>query len=91
MPELALEETVRLSVPIPKDLANRLTKTIPHGLKANIIRNLMECLASLIEQKGRGMIILLHDGKVGFVLPDGSTFYPSAPNRDNRNAHGTTG
>ena len=41
---MAKEEEVRLSVPIPQELHNKLDALIPWGLKASVVRSLLELL-----------------------------------------------
>jgi len=41
---------------------------------------MMEMLAEMLENEGTTCIILMHEGKIGFAMPNGRIYYPSASN-----------
>ena len=45
------EDTIRLSVPIEREVNDTFTAMLPHGLKAEVIR----CLVKLVINTQRGM------------------------------------
>lgn len=73
------EETIRLNVAIPQTLHDRISARVPHGLKADLVRRMMEMLAEMLENEGTTCIILMHEGKIGFTMPNGRVYYPSTP------------
>lgn len=59
------KEEVRLSVPIPIDLHNKLEALIPRGLKASTVRTLLELLiqAQIDDPSGEHIVMAIVHGK----------------------------
>lgn len=71
MAKISDEELMRLNVEIPKSLHERIKQSIPWGLKADIVRRLLEMVDDSVRQYGVEFIIHLHQGKIKLTYTDG--------------------
>lgn len=66
------EQVTRLNCEIPDSTNDKLNIIIPRGSKSDIIRALINLFIAACSEHGREFVIKLLDGKVKFILTDGT-------------------
>ena len=59
--------TKRVSFDIDDELAERVDKQIPHGVKAAVLRDLLDMLVTTVENNGKMILGAILDGDIVYT------------------------